>query len=73
MDIKNKTTAELNVLQDRIRLELAQRETEVKSPFFYVIGHSDKNESFGSVVQQKDCINRAFVDMLVSKNKFITP
>lgn len=73
MDLKNKSTTELKVLRDKVYFELNQRTSEVEVPVIQMIGNSDEIEFFdlGSIEQNKDYINRAFLNAISGKNRIL--
>jgi hypothetical protein len=71
LELKNKTTTELKVLQDKLSFELAQRKGEVEIPVLQMIGNSNDKELFDldSIVQQKDYINNSILKAINDKNR----
>jgi hypothetical protein len=72
MNLQDKTTTELKVLNDRVNFELSQRKSEVEVPVIKMISSdSDDSEFFDlhSIVSYKDHINDSLLKAINGKDR----
>lgn len=72
-ELKNKTTTELKVLQDKIKMELDNRVDEVEIPVIKMISHDDTEYfDFDSIGENTQYLNEQMKLAIKDKNRIFS-